>query len=70
VTSATSSLTGKRLRSEREKRGMSVEELSFRAGVSYKTIERVEAGESTPRRATVAVIQQAFAAADAEGAAA
>lgn len=48
---------------------MSIEELAFKAGVSYKTIERVEAGESIPRRATLAVIELAFTEADAKAAA-
>jgi predicted transcriptional regulator len=46
---------------------MSVEELAYKAGVSYKTIERIESGESEPRRSTVAVIERAFAERDAAG---
>lgn len=60
MTSATTSLTGKRLRKQREDRGMSVEELAYRAGVSYKTIARIESGESQPRRATATCIQRAI----------
>lgn len=67
MTRATTSLTGKRLRKEREQRSMSVEELAYKAGVSYKTIERIESGESEPRRSTVAVIERAFAERDAAG---
>lgn len=61
-----SNFTGKRLKQERERRGMTIEELAYRAGVSYRTIDRIEAGESEPRRATVAVIQQALANAEPE----
>lgn len=36
--------------------GMSREGLAFKAGVSLKTIERVESGRGIPRRATLKVI--------------
>lgn len=44
------------LRAARDRRGMSREELAFKAGVSLKTIERLEAGQVEPRRATQRVI--------------
>jgi transcriptional regulator with XRE-family HTH domain len=36
--------------------GLSREGLAFKAGVSFKTIERIERGEVVPRRATLKVI--------------
>lgn len=60
---------GKRIRQEREALGLSIEGLSYKAGVSYKTIERIEAGDSIPRRATLFVIEQALEAEAAEAAA-
>ncbi|MDQ3935358.1 MAG: helix-turn-helix domain-containing protein [Actinomycetota bacterium] len=56
----TQTTTGSRIRSEREAQGLSIEGLSFKAGVSYKTIERIEAGGSEPRRATLKVIADAL----------
>ena len=67
-TNATS-FTGKQLRKRREALGLSVEGLAYKAGVSYKTIERIEAGGSEPRRATITVLVQALAEVEAEGAA-
>lgn len=40
--------------------GMSLEELAFKAGVSFKTLERLERGEGQPRRSTLAVIASAL----------
>jgi transcriptional regulator with XRE-family HTH domain len=51
---------GKRLRRDREALNLTREDLASRAGVSYKTIERIEAGAGAPRRATVFVIEQAL----------
>lgn len=48
------------IRLAREAASLSREGLADRAGVSLRTLERIEAGESTPRRATVAVIAQAL----------
>jgi transcriptional regulator with XRE-family HTH domain len=36
--------------------GLNREGLAFKAGVSFKTIERIERGETVPRRATLKVI--------------
>ena len=40
--------------------GMSREELAFRAGVSLRAIERIEAGGVAPRRATLKVLADAL----------
>ena len=48
------------LRHARLAAGMSPEELAFRAGVSMRTIERIENGEAEPRRATRKVIADAL----------
>lgn len=53
--------TGEDIRRERERRGMTVEELAYRAEISYRTIDRTEAGGTAPRRATLAMIERAFA---------
>lgn len=45
-----------KVRLAREKLGMSREQLAGEAGVSYKTVERLEAGTAVPRRATLKVI--------------
>lgn len=58
------SLTGTRLRKRREAVGLSVAGLAYKAGVSYKTIERLEAGDTQPRRATEAVLNMALAEAE------
>lgn len=44
----------------REAASMSREGLADRAGVSLKTIERIELGHVTPRRSTLAVIALAL----------
>lgn len=54
------SATAKKLQRDREAKDLSREGLAFLAGVSLRTIERIEAGDSTPRRATLAVIQKAI----------
>lgn len=64
------SFTGKKLRKRRERLGLSIEGLAYKAGISYKTIERLEAGGVQPRKATIAVIEAAFAEVEAERAAA
>lgn len=60
MTGATTSSIAVWLRERREALGLSREGLAYKAGISYKTIERIEAGVSMPRRATLAVITQAF----------
>lgn len=50
------------LRDRREAVGLSREGLAYKAGLSVKTIERIEAGKSEPRRATLTVIETALAA--------
>lgn len=40
--------------------GLSPEGLAFKAGISLRTLERIEAGHVEPRRATVAVIAAAL----------
>lgn len=44
----------------REAARMSREGLADRAGVSLKTIERIELGQVTPRRSTMSCIAQAL----------
>lgn len=44
------------IRQLREQAGMDVIELAFRAGVSPRTIERIEAGTSVPHRSTLRVL--------------
>lgn len=48
--------TAQRVKELREQAGMEVLELAFRAGVNPRTIERIEAGGVTPRKATLRVI--------------
>lgn len=55
------------IRAQREAVGLSREGLAAAAGVSVKTVERIEWGKVSPRRATLAMIQQAL---EAEAAAA
>jgi predicted transcriptional regulator len=56
------------IRDARERLGLSREGLAFKAGVSLRSIERIESGETEPRRSTLAVIESALkkAAADSE----
>lgn len=50
-----------RIRDERKAQGLSPEGLAFKAGVSLKTVERIETGAITePRRATLKVIVDAL----------
>lgn len=49
-----------RIRDERKAQGLSPEGLAFKAGVSLKTIERIETGAAVPRRATLKVIVDAL----------
>lgn len=52
---------GIELRKRREALDLSVEGLAYKAEVSYKTIERIEAGAvDTPRRATVNALRRAL----------
>jgi ribosome-binding protein aMBF1 (putative translation factor) len=48
------------IRLAREAAGLSKEGLAAQAGVSYKTVERLEAGTAIPRRATLTVITAAL----------
>lgn len=50
----------RRLRSTRDDRDLTREELAAAAGVAVRTIASIEAGESEPRRATVAVLAMAL----------
>ncbi len=49
-----------RIRNERKAQGLSPEGLAFKAGVSLKTVERLETGAAIPRRATLRVIVAAL----------
>lgn len=60
MTNATPKQIGKDLRERREALGLSREGLAYKAGVSHKTLERIEAGMVMPRRATLTVIEQAL----------
>lgn len=53
---------GQLIRRERERQGLSREGLAFKAGVSLRAIERIEAKENPtfPRRATLRVIVDAL----------
>jgi predicted transcriptional regulator len=53
---------GEEIRQRREALKLSREGLAYKAGVAHKTIERIEAGLVTPRRATLAMIEMALAA--------
>lgn len=44
----------------REAQGLSREGLAFKAGVSLKTVERIESGQAVPRRATLAMVALAL----------
>lgn len=48
--------THSKIKELRESKGLSQEELSERAGISLRTIQRMEAGESTPRGSTLRII--------------
>ena len=58
-----------RIRAAREAIGLSREGLAYKAGVALSTIERIERGDVEPRRATLAMIEQALEAEQAEAAA-
>lgn len=60
MTSARDISIGKRIQARREALGLSREGLAYKAGIAHKTVERIEAGQSIPRRATLAVIEQAL----------
>lgn len=49
---------GARLREARNREGLEVLELAFHAGVSPRTIERIEGDEVQPRKATLRVLGQ------------
>jgi transcriptional regulator with XRE-family HTH domain len=49
-----------RLRAWRERRGWSLRELGERSGVSYVTIQKIEAGTMSPTVATLAKLAQAL----------
>ena len=51
---------GKSIRDRREELGLSREGLAYKAGLAFKTIERIENGQAKPRRATVKVIEDAL----------
>lgn len=55
---------GKAIRERREAANLSRESLAYSAGVSLKTIERIEREEVEPRRATATVIYSALEAAE------
>lgn len=53
---------GRQIRERREGLGLSREGLAYKSAVSARTIERLENSEVEPRRATLAMIEQALAA--------
>lgn len=59
MTSASEQTIGQEIRQRREALDMRIEELAVKAHISYKTIERIEAG-GNPRRATLFLIEQAL----------
>jgi len=67
MTEASKSEIGQVVRERREALGLSREALAVMAGVSDRTLARIEAGYVRPRRATLAVIEQALADEEAEG---
>jgi transcriptional regulator with XRE-family HTH domain len=48
------------VRRVREELGISREGLADKAGVSVRTLERIEAGQTVPRRATIKVLADAL----------
>jgi transcriptional regulator with XRE-family HTH domain len=48
------------VRRVREDRGLSREGLADKAGVSMRTLERIEMGQTVPRRATIKVLADAL----------
>jgi ribosome-binding protein aMBF1 (putative translation factor) len=61
MSGATQENISEAIRSRREAVGLSREGLAYKAGISLKTLERLEAGKNIPRRATLAVIETALA---------
>ena len=59
-TSPHPSLDRRRLRTAREDRGLTREELAVAAGIAVRTLAGIELGESEPRRSTVAVLATAL----------
>lgn len=57
-------MTADEIKERREALGLSRESLAGLAGLSLRTVDRIEAGESIPRRATLRVIKLAFAEAE------
>ena len=53
-------MTPAEIKQRREALGLSREALAGRAGLSLRTVERIERGESEPRRATLTVIRMAL----------
>ena len=49
-------LSGQSIRRYRVERGISREELAYRAGVSIATVDRMEAGRNVPSAETIAAI--------------
>ena len=54
------SRAGDWIRETREAAGLSRIGLAYKAGVDLRTIERIETGKVSPRRATLAVIERAL----------
>lgn len=61
-----SGLLGNELRERREVLSLSRLGLAYKAGVDPRTIERIESGQVSPRRATLAVIEGVLSKAEAE----
>ena len=53
-------MTPAEIKQRREALGLSREALAGRAGLSLRTVERIERGESEPRRATLVVLRAAL----------
>lgn len=51
---------GEQIRRRREALDLSREGLAYKAEISHKTLERIEAGRVTPRRATANAIERAL----------
>lgn len=56
MTDAPTAASDHPVRQAREAAGLSREGLAFKAGVSLRALERIEAGQVTPRRATLRAI--------------
>lgn len=61
MTDAIDITPGQRIREQREALSLSREGLAFKAGISFKTLERIETGKQEPRRATLQVLEKALA---------